>query len=103
MHTGKLFQVLLFNINSSIHQVFLSDMNNLHSAVCCPVGKGVRPPPTSVLVMRLNNLLVMLELWGMWITSLLPLLPCPLWLGVVEPEKGPIYGLNRTNCILMLK
>ena len=40
---------------------------------------------------------VMLELWGMWSTSLLPLLPGPLWPGVVVPDKGPIYGLNRTK------
>ena len=38
----------------------------------------------------------MLELWGMWSTPLLPLLQGPLWPGVVAPDKGPIYGLNRT-------
>ena len=46
---------------------------------------------------------VMLELWGMRSTPLLPLLPGPLWPGVVALDKGPIYGLNRTNGILMLK
>ena len=45
----------------------------------------------------------MLELWGMQSTPLLPLLPGPLWPGVVAPDKGPIYGLNRINSILMLK
>ena len=45
----------------------------------------------------------MLELWGMWSTPLLPSLPGPLWPGVVAPDKGPIYGLTRTNSILMLK
>ena len=40
---------------------------------------------------------VMLELWGMQSTSLLPSLPGPLLPGVVVPEKGPIYGLNRTK------
>ena len=30
--------------------------------------------------------LVMLELWGIWSTPSLPLLPGPLWLGVVAPE-----------------
>ena len=45
---------------------------------------------------------VMLEFWGMWSTLLLPLLPGLLWPGVVAPDKGPISGLNRTNCILML-
>ena len=35
-------------------------------------------------------------------TSLLPSLPGPLWPEVVAPDMGPIYGLNRTNSILML-
>ena len=39
----------------------------------------------------------MLELWGMQSTPLLPSLPGPLWPGVIAPEKGPIYGLNRTK------
>ena len=44
---------------------------------------------------------VVLELWRMRSTPLLPLLPGPLWPGVVAPGKGPIYGLNRTKlCFL---
>ena len=39
----------------------------------------------------------MLELWGMQSTPLLPSLPGPLWPGVVAPDEGPIYGLNRTK------
>ena len=35
-------------------------------------------------------------------TPSLPSLPGPLWPGVVTPDKGPIYGLNRTNSILIL-
>ena len=57
----------------------------------CPVGwgcsiyrlllcRGVRP-----------------QLWGMWSTPLLLLLPGPLWPRVVAHDKGPIYGLNRTK------
>ena len=30
---------------------------------------------------------VMLEFWGMWSTPLLPLLPGPLWPGVVAPDR----------------
>ena len=30
-------------------------------------------------------------------TPLLPSLPGLLWPGVVAPDKGPIYGLNRTK------
>ena len=37
----------------------------------------------------------MLELWGIRSTPLLPSLLGPLWPGVVAPDKGPIYGLNR--------
>ena len=39
----------------------------------------------------------MLELWEMWSTPLLPSLPGPLWPGAVAPDKGPIYGSNRTK------
>ena len=43
----------------------------------------------------------MLELWGMWGTPLLPSLSDPLWPGMVAPDMGPIYGLNRTKrCFL---
>ena len=31
---------------------------------------------------------VMLELWGMWSTPLLPLLQGPLWPGVVAPDRA---------------
>ena len=39
----------------------------------------------------------MLELWGIRSTPSLPSLPGPLWPGVVAPDKGSIYGLNRTK------
>ena len=45
---------------------------------------------------------VILGLLGIRNTSSLPLLPGPLWPGVVAPDKGPIKGLNRTIGILML-
>ena len=36
-------------------------------------------------------------------TPLLALLPGPLWPGAVAPDKGPIYGLNRTkSCFFSL-
>ena len=37
---------------------------------------------------------VIQELWGMWSTPLLPLLPGSIWPGVVAPEKGSIYGFK---------
>ena len=56
----------------------------------------------------------MLELWGIRSTPLLPSPPALLWPGVVAPDKGPIYRLNRSkrwlaftvfthlNCVFML-
>ena len=78
----------------------------------CPVGwgcrihwlhlcRGVRPPPNVHpgydTKQSDTEVPVMLELWGMQSTPLLPSLPGPLWPGVVAPDKGPIYGLNRTK------
>ena len=80
---------------------------------CWPVRWGCRihwlhfcrgerpPPPTCVLIMTLNNLMVklpvMLVPWGIRNTPSLPLLPGPLWPSIVAPD-----GSNRTNGILML-
>ena len=47
-----------------------------------------KTPLMSVLDMTRNKVPVMLELWGMQSTSSLPLLPGPLWPGVVAPG-GP--------------
>ena len=80
--------------------------------VCCPVGwgcrihrlllsRGVRPPPNECpgydTKQSDGEVLVMLELWGMRSIPLLPSLPGPLWPGAVAPDKGHIYGLNRTK------
>ena len=45
---------------------------------------------------------VMLELWGMWSTPSLPLLPDPLWSGVVVPDRVLSLGQIELNCVLML-
>ena len=82
----------------------------------CPVGwgcrihwlhlyRGVRPPnecPRYDTEQSDDEFPVMLELWVMRSTPSLPLLPGPHWPDVVAPDKSPIYGLNRTNGILML-
>ena len=44
----------------------------------------------------------MLELWEMHSTPLLSSLQGPLWPRKVALDKGPIYGINRNNGILML-
>ena len=45
---------------------------------------------------------IILELWEMQSIPSLPSPQDPLWLGEVAPDKGPIYGSNRTNCALTL-
>ena len=45
---------------------------------------------------------VMLELWGMWITPSLLLLPDPLWPRAVAPDTVLSVGLIELNCVLML-
>ena len=45
---------------------------------------------------------VMLRLWGMRSTPLSPLLPGPLWLGSVAPDRALSIGYIELNCILTL-
>ena len=83
--------------------------------IFCPVGWGcrihrlllcwgVRPPnecPGYDTKQSDGEVPAVLELWGMRSTPSLSSLPGPLWPGVVAPDKGPIYGSNRTNGILI--
>ena len=67
--------------------VFISyDDNNYTKGTSCP-GYGTKQSDGDVPVM--------LELRGMY--PLLPLLPGPLWPEAVDPDKGPISGLNRSK------
>ena len=63
--------------------------------------RGVRPPhnecPGYDTKQSDGEVPAVLEIWGMRSTPSLPLLPGPLWPGVIAPDKGPIYGLNRTK------
>ena len=85
--------------------------------VGCPVSWGCRihwrhhcwgqdPPPKCVLDMTLNKndgeVPIMQEVWGMQSTSSLPLLPDPLWAGVVAPDRVLSMGQIELNCVLML-
>ena len=90
----------------------------ISTSILCPVGRGSRihrptaplqrgkTPPNECTGYDTKQsdgeVPAMLELWGMQSTPSLPSLPGPLWPGVVAPDKGPIYGLNRTNSILIL-
>ena len=75
----------------------------------CPVGwgcrihplhlcRGVRPPhPTNKCPgydakQSDGEVPAVLELWGMWSTPSLPLLPGPLWPGVVAPDRALSMG-----------
>ena len=44
-----------------------------------------------------SEVLVMLELWGMQSTPLLPSVQGPLKPGVIAPDKGPIFGSKWTK------
>ena len=44
-------------------------------------------------------LFAMLELWGMWSISSLPLLPGPFWSRVVPPDSVLSMGQIELNCI----
>ena len=45
---------------------------------------------------------VMLEVWGMWSTPLLPLFLGPLWLRAVSLDRVLSMDQIELNCILML-
>ena len=63
--------------------------------------RGVRPLPNErpVYDTKQSNgeVPVMLTPRECGTTLSLPSLPGPLWLGVEAPDKGPIYGSNRTK------
>ena len=83
-----------------------------HGVICngdliilCPVGWGCRihrlllsnECPEYDTKQSDGEVPVMLELWGMQSIPLLQSLPGPFWPSMVAPDKGPIYGLNRTK------
>ena len=45
---------------------------------------------------------IMLELWGMWSTPSLTLLPGSLWPGIVAPDRVLSKGQIELNCVLKL-
>ena len=84
---------------------------------CCPVGCAWRIPRLHLCrgVRALRNEFpdndtrqfdgdyqVMLELWGMRSTPSLPLLPGPLWPGLIASDSVLSVGQIELNCVLML-
>ena len=88
-----LWHVLLFYLNClvgwgcRIHQLLLCRVVTPHPHEC----------PAYDTKQSDGEVPVMLELWGIRTTPLLP-----LWPGVVAPDKGPIYELDKTNGIFKL-
>ena len=64
--------------------------------------EGQDTTPTSDLYMTSSDgEASTLELWGMWSTSLLPLVPSPLYLRMVIPVR--LYGTKRINHLTVCK
>ena len=76
--------------NRTIHIKIDLGLNNLQRLIC----NETQPANTKNSDSEVS---VLLEHGGMRSTPLLPSFPGPLWAGVVALDKGPIYGLNRTN------
>ena len=68
--------------------------------------RGVTPPlnkcPGYDTKQSDSEVAVMLELWRMWSTPLLPSPPGPLWPRVVAPDRVLSMGQIELKCILML-
>ena len=101
------YQASSYGLNSTtavlLHNCPVGWGCRIHRLLLC---RGVRPPPNECpgydTKQSDGEVPAVLELWGMRSTPSLPSLSGPLWPGVVAPDKGPIYGSNRTNGVLML-
>ena len=74
----------------------------IHQLYLC---RGVPPPnecPVYDTKQSDDKAPVMLELWRMQNTPLLPSLPGPLWLKVVSPDRVLSMGQIEINCVLMI-
>ena len=111
------FKIILVNtlIMFQLLYLLIKGVHNFPKGISpnrCPVGwgcrihrlqvcRGVTPPanecPRYDTKQPDGEVPVMLELWGMWSTPSLQLLPSQLWPWVVAPDRAPIYEINRTN------
>ena len=71
----------------------------------CFSAERVRSPPPNVCSgydtkQSDGEVPVMLKLWGLWSAPLLPLLPGPLWPGVVAPDRALSMGLIELTAYL---
>ena len=67
--------------------------------------RGVRLPPNEYpgydTKQTDGEISVMLELWGMWSTPSLPLLPDPLWPRVIAPDRVLSMSQIELNSVIM--
>ena len=75
----------------------------IHWLLLC---RGIRAPPRNEspgydTQQSDGEIPVMLELWGMRCTPLLPLFPSPLWSRVVAPKRVLSMGQIELNCVLI--
>ena len=71
----------------------------------CNFAEGKDPPhecPRYDTKQSDGEVVIMLELWGMRSTSLLPLLPGPHWPGVVAPDRALSMGYIELTAYLTL-
>ena len=70
----------------------------------CFSAEGLTPDECSRYLTKQSNaeVPVMLELWEMQNTPLLPSHPCPHWPGVMAPDRVQSMAQIELNCILML-
>ena len=77
----------------------------VQNTLTAPLQRGKIPPnecPVYDTKQSDGEVPVMLELWGMQSTPLLPSLPGPLWPRVVVSDRALSMGQIEQNCILML-
>ena len=85
-------------------------LNNLQWLIChkttltATLQRGKTPTPNECprydTKQSDGELLVMLELWGMWSTYLLPSLLGPFWPGMVAPDRVLSMDQIELNCAL---
>ena len=115
---GKILQSssLIFNSFKSLYESLVITIFVLPKMACqvswgCRIHwlhlcRGVRPTPNECpgydTKQSDGEVPVMLELWGMQSTSLLPSLPGPLWPGVVAPDRAQSMDQIELICVLLL-
>ena len=95
----------LFMQQVSIHYASPSQLG-LQKTLTAPLQRSKIPPSNKChrydAKQSDGEVLIMLELWGMWNTPSLSSLSGPLWPGVVAPDRVLSMSQIELNCVLML-